>query len=247
MTATVHPGEYAEQIRRNSTDLRTRDYLQAIKFWVEHPDSRIKGVVFCENSGADLGVFQRRAKDVFSRRPFEALGFFGNCRPPNVHYGYAELGTIDYACRNSRLLNEYPHFAKATGRYIFPKISALVDSLEDELRVAVDCRRAYHSEAGVCLRLRTQLMFFQRTFYQRVLQGKREQMLGNCSHIEEFIAQKLFPLYRDGTPGVYLRWKVECPTFGHGAASDKPYASSFETVKNTTRAFCRWMMPMLWL
>ena len=59
MTATVDPGEYSGQVSRNASRSGTRDYLEAIKFWAAHPDRRIQGVVFCENSGADSAHLRR--------------------------------------------------------------------------------------------------------------------------------------------------------------------------------------------
>jgi hypothetical protein len=247
MTATVDPGEYSGQVSRNSVNLRTRDYLEAIKFWAAHPDPRIQGVVFCENSGAESHIFKAAAAAFSSTRAFEVLSFHGNTQPHDMHYGYAELGAIDYACDKSALLKKSRHFVKVTGRYLFPRMTRLIDSLDDDLLVAVDCRRAYRGESGVRLRARTQLMVFEREFYEDVFQDTREQMLGNCSHIEEFLAQKLLPLYRSRAPGIYLRWKVECPTFGFSAASDKKYASAQERLKNAIRSTCRWMIPALWL
>ena len=75
MTATVDPGEYAAQLSRATSDLRTRDYLEAIRFWAAHPDARIQGVVFCENSGADLRIFESEAVRFSSTRALEVLGF----------------------------------------------------------------------------------------------------------------------------------------------------------------------------
>ena len=182
MTATVNPGDYSGQIRRGDSDLRIREYVEAIKYWGAHPDPRIEGIVFCENSGADVRAFEAAASS-YSSRTLELLGFRGNARPPGMHYGYAELGTIDYACENSVLLKKCCHFIKVSGRYLFPRITTLIDSLDDDLRVAVDCRRAYRNEGGVRLRARTQLIVFEREFYRQVLSGAREEMLGNCSHI----------------------------------------------------------------
>jgi hypothetical protein len=248
MTAAVNPGDYSEQTSRKNSNLRTRDYLEAIRFWGTHQDRRIQGVILCENSGADLRVFETAAAGFSRMRAFEVLGFRGNTRrPPEMHYGYSELGIIDYACRNSMLLKKYRHFIKVTGRLLFPRITPLIDSLDDDLLVAVDCRRAYRREGGVRLRARTQLMVFERDFYDRVLWGTRDEMIGNCSHIEEFLAQKLLPLYQNQTRGIYLRWKVECPAVGYGGAYDRKYASIGERLKNTIRSTCRRMIPMVWL
>jgi hypothetical protein len=247
MTATVDPGEYSWQISHHRSDLRIRDYLEAIKYWGNYPDPRIKGVVFCENSGADQHIFETAATEFRSTRAFEALGFHGNTRPPGMHYGYAELGTIDYACQNSLIIKKHRHFIKVSGRLVFPRLTPLVDTLDDDTLTAVDCRRAYRGENGVRLRARTQMMVFERGFYNRVLLGTRVEMLGNCSNIEEFLAQKLLPLYQDRMPGIYLRWKVECPALGYGAAYNKNYASIQERLKYTVRSTCRWLLPSIWL
>jgi hypothetical protein len=247
MTATVNPGEYAGQISHNRSDLRISDYLEAIRFWGNHPDPRIKGVVFCENSGADHHIFEIAAAEFRCTRGFEVLAFQGNTRPHGMHYGYAELGTIDYACQNSLLIKKHRHFIKVTGRLVFPRLTPLVDTLDDDTLAAVDCRRAYRAENGAPLRARTQMMVFEREFYARVLLGAREEMLGNCSHIEEFLAQKLLLLYQGRTPGIYLRWKVECPALGYGAAYNKNYASARERLKDTIRSTCRWLIPSIWL
>ena len=247
MTATVDPGEYAAQLSRATSDLRTRDYLEAIRFWAAHPDARIQGVVFCENSGADLRIFESEVVRFSSTRALEVLGFRGNARPAGVHHGYAELGTIDYACHNSTLLKNCRRFAKVTGRYLFPRITRLIDSFDDDLLAAVDCRRAYRREGGVRVRARTQLMFFAREFYEEELGGTREQMLGNCSHIEEFLPQKLFPLYQRRTAGIYLRWKLECPAVGYDARRNKDYAAAREILKTAIRSACRRFLPPMWL
>lgn len=183
----------------------------------------------------------------FSSRAFELLSFSGNTRPPGLHYGYDELGAIDYACEHSVLLRKCRHFIKVSGRFLFPRITKLIDTLEDDLRVAIDCRRAYREESGVRLRARTQLIVFEREFYRQFLLGAREEMLGNCSHIEEFLAQKLQPLYRERMSGIYLRWEVECPTFGYDAASNKKHSSGQEKLKNIVRSACRRIMPAIWL
>jgi hypothetical protein len=172
MTATVNPGAYSDQVSRGSSEVRTQNYLQALKFWATHPDPRIEGIVFCENSGADLGTFEKMANGLCSPREIELLSFRGNDRPEGVHYGYAELGTIDYASRNSLLVRKHRHFVKATGRYVFPRITQLIDSLHDDVVVAIDCRRAYRQETGVRFRARSQLMVFERKFYDRELWGK---------------------------------------------------------------------------
>jgi hypothetical protein len=261
MTATVDPGAYAEQIVRNDVDLRIQDYLAAIKFWAAYPDPRIKGVVFCENSGVKVHALEAAAAEFSSARAFEVLSFQGNTPPAwcaqcganmiapewAVHYGYAELGTIDYACLNSSLLRKYRYFIKVSGRLVFPKLTSVINSLGDDTLAVVDFRRAYRKEGGIRLKARTQIMFFEREFYEQVLLGRRVEMLGSSCHIEEFLAQKLLPLYQKQRPGIYLRFKMECPAVGYSAADNKNYAGIPERFKCEMRSLLRRLLPSLWL
>ena len=246
MTATVDPGPYADQITRSATDVRLQDYLAAMQFWASDPDPRIHGVVLCENSGSGEDALRAEAARLSTpTRPFEVITFQGNHKPAGVHYGYAELGSIDHACQNSRLLGECRFFVKVTGRFRFPGLGALLDTLSDDTQVAMDCRRAYRTEGRGPLRARTQLIVFQRAFYKHTLMGTREQMPGNFVHIEEFLPHLLLPLHRSGVVGVNLRHAVECPPEGFGAYLDRAYGRPTERIRIFVRGVVRARTPRL--
>lgn len=247
MTATVRPGDYANQISRCDSQLRMQDYLRSLQFWLDFPDKRLEGIVFCENSNCDLDPLSRVIRSSRSGRKCELLTFEGNERPGNVHYGYAELGSIDYAIRHSRLLNENTAFVKTTGRLVFPKLSILLDSLAGDVSASVDCRRAYLGESGYRIRARTELMVFAVEFYKQMLFEKRGEMIGDCSHVEEFIAKKLWPLHASNRQRVQLRWKVECMPSGYGAWDNSSYESRQNQLKSKLRGLARILLPTLWL
>jgi hypothetical protein len=247
MTATVAPGAYADQILRSGIDVRLQDYLSAMRFWAAYPDPRIGGVVLCENSGTGADALQAEAARLSTpARPFEVITFEGNHKPAGVHYGYAELGSIDHACRNSRLLPTCRFFVKVTGRFRFPRLSALLDTLDNDLLVAMDCRRAYRSEGGFPLRARTQLIVFDRAFYERTLMGAREQMPGHFAHIEAFLPHLLRPLHQARMAGICLRHAVECPPEGFSAYQDTAYGRPSERIKVAIRGLGRRLLPALW-
>jgi hypothetical protein len=243
MTATINPGEYIGDLKRNDARIRLSEYRRGLRFWTTFDDTRLKGVVLCENSGADIDAFA----DLVSKspRPVEVLGFDGNKKPPMVHYGYSELGIIDNVFRESRLLGNCAYFMKATGRLTFPRISDLLDTIWSEFDAVVDHRRKYRHETGYYLRARTQLMLFSREFYLAHFLDRRDEMIGRYSHIEEFVAEKLGELPK--STRIIKRFKVECQPHGFSAFDNKSY-QSFETrCKNYVRALARRMFPALWI
>ena len=125
LTATIDPGQYKPDLTRYDPAQRLSDYKQSLLFWEALNNSRLKGIVFCENSGTDLTPLADLTRKF--RTPVEIISFEGNEKPSNMNYGYSELGIIDHAIGASIFLREYPYFIKATGRLTFPKISKLLD------------------------------------------------------------------------------------------------------------------------
>ncbi len=244
MTATLSPGSYANAVCLSEIQVRTDDYITALRFWLQHRDPRISGIVFCENSGSCCKAVAEQVADVTSIRPVELLGFFGNEQQSGVHYGYSELGIIDYALENSRILRLSEYFVKVTGRLTFPCISRLLDTLDENLEVAVDHRRSYRNESEPPLRARTQLMVFQTRFYRTVFFRRRDEMLGCYSHLEQFVAAKLLP-YRNQL-GVTMRWKNECQPVGFTAHGQGHYETGKARLKSKLRGFLRRFAPGIW-
>lgn len=240
MTATIQPTAY--KISRRDAGIRLCDYRNALLFWGTHPDTRIRAIVFCDNSGADLAELREVARRC--PRPVEFLSFTDESPPPCVHYGYGELGIIDYAFRNSSIMRALPCFLKSTGRLKFPAVSALLDSIDDGLAAVIDHRRKYSHESGCRVRARTQLMFFSTSFYGNTLLGRRTEMVGRYSHIEEYIAATLLENTRGAT--VLRRFPVECPPSGI-SGSGYNYDSISSQFKNALRAAARRVAPALWL
>ncbi|WP_295392341.1 hypothetical protein [uncultured Thiodictyon sp.] len=241
LTATIDPGPYAQQVVRNNPQVRQEDYRKSLEFWTEISDDRITGIVFCENSGADLGFL--RAASRGSRIPIELISYQGNAAPVGVHYGYSELGIIDYAMKESVLLAHCEYFIKATGRLTFPRISRLLDTTDIRFDAIIDHRRKYRNESGYPLRSRTQLMLFSTDFYRKKMLDVRGEMIGGCSHIEEFIAEKICSLI--GEHRISQRFLLECPASGV-AGTNQDYHSLVIVSKNMLRAFLRRLLPSLW-
>lgn len=223
MTATLNPGEYGNQSSRASVQDREADYGSALDFWLSLGDPRVTGICFCENSGADLTSLKKVAEKYLMSVEF--LSFYGNEKPRGVHYGYSELGLIDYAIKNSNSIRSSRYFIKATGRLKFPIICDLLDRLDVEFDYAIDHRRKYLREVGHRTRARTQLMLFNTKFYKNNLLSTRDEMLGKgVSHIEEFIPIKIEQLKSQTKEVVGVnRFPVECYVEGIARASALGY------------------------
>ena len=248
MTATVDPGDYGAEIARRDLEVRKADYRNALRFFMSLKDPRISGVVFCENSGADLSFLEADALRRETQRPLEIIGFCGNHRPSGLHYGYSELGIVDHACRSSRLLARGDRFFKVTGRLTFERISALMDHLPDDCRFGADFRRAYSREGGAPMRARTELMFFRKDFYLEHIFERRGVMIEPPLVFEEFVARVILPLRsRRDEGGLMLRWPIECGASGHAASDNSDYDSGPVRAKRRIRALARLVIPWLWI
>jgi hypothetical protein len=244
LTATIDLQNLALQSKRSSPEIRLADYQEALRFWDQLDDPRIAGLVICENSGAreiDGLAGIARNKDV------EILSYVGEEAPPGLHYGYRELGAIDYACSHSRLIRGHRLFLKATGRLRFPNVSQLLDALPEGLDCALDTRRAYPREGGPRFRARTQLILFARVFYEEAVFGKRDGMIGVCSHLEEWLPHLLTPRQQNRSAAVALRFPVECEIAGAQGSHDRSYAAFGPALKRRVRSALRTAAPGLWL
>ena len=243
LTSTINPGLYTSSVSRNNPEVRTSDYLSALNFWENLGDHRITGIVFCDNSGANIEYIKESCKNF--KLPIEFLVFDGNTKPDGVHYGYSELGIIDYAIINSNKIDKSSYFIKVTGRLKYPNISKLLDTLPKKFDAAVDHRKRYRNENGYILRARTQLMIFNLHFYIENLLQKRQEMPGKFSHIEEFIAIKLNIFSFSHI--IIQRFKTELLISGVSGNKNENYNNFKNKIKFSLRKLVRYTTPSIWI
>jgi hypothetical protein len=243
LTSTVTPRAYREQTAVHDPRQRLKQYISAIEFWLNYADERIAGVVFCDNSGIE----RIRFGDISSSfgRELEFISFVDDYKPDNVHYGFSELGIIDFAVKNSQLIQKSDGVLKATGRFSFPKASRLLDEIESNCSFSIDCYKIKSKNIQFPFRCRTQMFYFKRPFYIRYFLDTRHEMVGMCSHIEEFIARKLEGIDTTNANITY-RWKRECNPTGIGSNGHR-YRSAANRIKYSIRGFLRTFFPCLWL
>ncbi len=100
-------------VARADPQLRLRDYEGALSGWLA--SGSVSQIVFCENSGHELGSLRRIA----AAHPAIDVEFLALQDDPSAltrGKGYAELGIITRALVQSRLLAASPLLLKCTGR-----------------------------------------------------------------------------------------------------------------------------------
>jgi hypothetical protein len=101
------------QVAVTDSGERLREYAGAARFWARAPG--IHGLVFCENSGHDLGEIRRAFEGAAT--PTELLQFDGQGFDRSLGKGYGELLIMSHALEHSRLLGDADLIVKVTGRY----------------------------------------------------------------------------------------------------------------------------------
>lgn len=246
MTACIDPTAGWVPLHRKNPATRLRDYCEGMRFWLELNDPRITGLVFIDNSAHPLNTLRELAASTNPwSRQVEFLSIDDNHYPPDVHYGYAELGMIDAALTSSRLLCATSHFIKATGRLTFPDVGRLLDRIPTSCVFAVDSRNTTLLTRHPQMFIATQLMVFAPDFYKEHLLGCKVELKKPLTHVEELVFRKLMPF--KSRRGAILRWPVNVAPKGIAAHWDKNYSSPRQTLVNAVRAACRILLPNWWI
>ncbi len=136
LTATIRVRANMSMTVRTSTSLRLADYRESFLNWLSNRS--VQRIVFVENSGYDLSEFEHLAR-MNSDKSVELLSFVCPDFPGERGKGYGEMFCLDYALRNSRLLEQSRHFIKTSGRYYLRNVQRLVNFLERHPELEVVC------------------------------------------------------------------------------------------------------------
>ena len=249
MTACLRPeAQFVGRLNRVDPELRARDYLAGLDFWLQLPDPRITRIIFIENTLAPLAVFEARARTSNPHgRACEFISIDCNRTPPGLHYGYAEYRLMDEGLAQSRLFGESSHLIKATGRYRFPDISRLLNTVPPDYRVAADARHNRWFVPKPLTMVTAPLFLATREFFEahlrRVYRRLRPPPPWWGQFIEDAMYEELMPLR--GQPGVILRWKVNCNPVGVGA-NGRTYDTPRKRLLSAARAVGRRLLPNWW-
>ena len=247
LTSTIKPLPPYDKGQRSDPLVRLDDYKKSLQKYLNIEPKSIDGVVYCDNSGYDLGVLKQVVERSKTSLPVEFLSYIEPPPPEGVHYGYGELMLIRHALSRSELLQASGHFLKITGRLYFSRIDHLLESVPTPCMALVDHRGIHRHESGLPLRARTQLMLFNRDFYVNYIDSLLDSMPGRRdSHIEEFITYCLFRASCElDARDVYYRFLVDCDPSGVGG-SGYNYDGFSSRLKRFAGKHLRRFMPSLY-
>lgn len=137
LTACVSPGQVIALARRDFVT-RLDDYERAMKGWIRVKG--IDGIVFCENSMADLSSLQDMVRAASDPRPeVEFLSFQGQDFDPSLGKGYGEMQIIRYALEHSKMLTRAKMIIKVTGRLFISNIETFARSAAESEGIELFC------------------------------------------------------------------------------------------------------------
>lgn len=126
LTACIHPGAVIALERRDPA-IRLEDYRRALEKWVRVRG--VDGIVFCENSGADISGLEAIVRAAPEQGPtVEFLSFNGQDFDPSLGKGYGEMRIIRHAVEHSELIARSKLIIKVTGRLFVPNIESIAKS-----------------------------------------------------------------------------------------------------------------------
>lgn len=250
LTSTISPARGAH-VNRADPELRRKDYMEALAFWLRLSDSRLTRIVFIENSGANLESFEKLVlASNPHRKEVEFISTEAREIPDGIQHGWGELRMLDEGLSRSRLVGEATHFVKATGRLVFPSIKRLIDHLPKNFDVLVDCRipaGEYRRGAALIPALierrgayaTTQLAVFRAATYSAYFRGLHAVMKPwtRSGVMECAIYDRLREIA--GEIKIVWRFPVNCDPVGIGARYGVEYRCRSRKVMSAVRAALR--------
>lgn len=248
MTACINPtnGTVGKTVYRADPNVRLNDYEYGLKFWLSLKESRVKKLIFIENSGYSLNSLKAISeKHNIWNRKCEFISLNCNEVPFGLHYGFAEFKLLDLGLEKSRIFQGSDYFIKVTGRYRFPTISRLLNLLPQGYKVAADTRELSRFVPYPRHNVTVGLIIFAVEFYQKYIREiyKEMQPLPRRAFVEDILYDQLISMRND--PGVILRWPCNCEPDGIGG-NGFSYSSSKKRLLSACRAVGRIMFPYWW-
>ncbi|TNF69117.1 MAG: hypothetical protein EP298_05215 [Gammaproteobacteria bacterium] len=134
MTATINPS--SDFLTITDRDQRRKQYYESLFYWICH--SNFDQIVFCENSAASINQsFWHELAELYHKK-LEFLIYQQMNDSNNASKGYLECKLIDYALRNSDILqNKTQKFYKVTGRVRLKNVNHLLKIHQNDENVFI--------------------------------------------------------------------------------------------------------------
>lgn len=126
LTSTIKPKSNQPQLKLINYIDRLEDYKLALLFYSKLLEiGLIDNIVYVDNSGFDLSCHS----DIFTHKNIEWISFYDLDYPSAYHRGYGESRLVDYAFKQSKILDQLDVSDKIwriTGRYIIKNLDEII-------------------------------------------------------------------------------------------------------------------------
>ena len=204
----------------NNPEERKAQYVNAIRYYL---NETIYPVVFAENSGTDISLIFQGFID--SGR-LECLTYMGN-QNKEKGKGYGEAEIIEFAIKNSRLIDEKCIIIKITGRLIIKNINNILRPLKTHTDF-VSCQ--FHSDLKFA---DSRLVCAITAFYHQFLYFKEQINDQKGVYFEHILSFSVINsnLY-------YIPFPEEPIFIGQSGTTGATYHPNTESIRNTLLYKC---------
>ena len=234
------------------TQTRRHQYLTAFSAILRNPPAGTAGILFTENTGADLSDFRALADDpaINSERiPVEFLSEGSNDFPRELGKGYGEFLMLDGALARSTIAAVSASagsrfLVKMTGRLIVKNLHVILHNLPRNFDFAGDISVATRDQPGT---VDSRLMIFTPEFYRKYISGLYAEMNDTAGVYAEHALYNLLAR----TPG--LRVLTTLPRQPRWCGCSGSFGNRYDSlsqrlkypIKALRRAFTRVPTPIL--
>jgi hypothetical protein len=240
LTATIQPKGMSHVAIGDAT-LREQQYLEAFAAVLQLSTPNLSGLVFAENSAADLGKVRELARR--HQRPgreVEVLGIDTNNFPRHLGKGYGEFLLLDEVMAQSTIARRTRHLGKLTGRLRVRNLERIIAHLPPEFDVAADIHPSLATPVeGV---VDTRLFFFSSEFYSQRVRAAYLHMDDSRGIYAEHIIYQL--VRQSAGMTVVPRLPHEPDWAGTSGSMGVRYDGVANRLKYPLKVFRRWQQRM---
>lgn len=245
MTATLAPPTAA--VARADPNERLQDYMDALRFYMNVPDTVVDRILFVDNSNGNLSPLVQLAQEIPHSKEVEFIGFDGNDHPYQRGKAYGEFKLMDFGLANTTLFGPEDIVWKTTGRLKFlnlPEMSKCSKSLDFD--ILCDLHNVPWVGSGnwrTRHNMDLRVFAFRKKTYDIVF---RDQWRANESGFDAGFMYHLV-LQKRGDVRVRTRFPIQAQVQGISGRHQRDYTSRSQVLKDSVRSIARRIAPWFWL
>jgi hypothetical protein len=244
LTATIAPPLAA--VARHDPQIRLRDYLASLEFYLSLPADVIDRILFVDNSASDIAPIEEFVRTRVNDKIVELISFQGNDHPVSYGKAYGEFKLLDFGLKHTSLLSPDDHFWKVTGRLKVLNLAEVIAAVTCDYDVLCDLHNFPLVGTGKAFANHwMDLRLFSCRFgaYQSLFAGKFEEFGPRMNQ------DVLYEVVMDARRHMKIlpRFGEQPLISGMSGRHDRDYHSGLQRLKTVVRESVRKAVPFLWV